>query len=126
MTRILIVEDNELNRDMLGRRLRRRGFDVVYAVDGACAIAGAQSECPDLILMDIGLGQDNGLDVTRQIRAQAFGQDIPIIALTAHAMVADRDNCLAAGCNDFETKPVEFDRLLKKINEQLNSAGARI
>jgi CheY-like chemotaxis protein len=126
MTRILIVEDNELNRDMLGRRLRRRGFDVVYAVDGASAIAGAQSECPDLILMDIGLGQDNGLDVTRQIRAQAFGQDIPIIALTAHAMVADRDNCLAAGCNDFETKPVEFDRLLKKINEQLNSAGARI
>jgi CheY-like chemotaxis protein len=111
---------------MLGRRLRRRGFDVVYAVDGASAIAGAQSECPDLILMDIGLGQDNGLDVTRQIRAQAFGQDIPIIALTAHAMVADRDNCLAAGCNDFETKPVEFNRLLKKINEQLNSAGARI
>lgn len=126
MTRILIVEDNELNRDMLGRRLRRRGFDVVYAVDGASAIAGAQSECPDLILMDIGLGQDNGLDVTRQIRAQAFGQDIPIIALTAHAMVADRDNCLAAGCNDFETKPVEFDRLLRKIGKQLNSAGARI
>jgi len=116
MVRILIVEDNEINRDMLGRRLERRGFDVLCAADGATAIALTKAEAPDLILMDIGLGQDNGLDVTQQIRAQEFGQTIPIIALTAHAMVSDRDECLAAGCNDFETKPVEFEKLLSKIN----------
>lgn len=119
MARILIVEDNEINRDMLGRRLARRGFDVFCAIDGATAIAMTETEAPDLILMDIGLGEDNGLDVTRQIRAQEFGQSIPIIALTAHAMVSDRDKCLAAGCNDFETKPVEFEKLLNKINNCL-------
>ena len=123
MARILIVEDNELNRDMLGRRLKRRGFDVLFAVDGASAIAMAETESPDLILMDIGLGDDNGLDVTQQIRGHGFGKDVPIIALTAHAMVSDRDNCLAAGCNDFETKPVEFDKLVKKITKHLGPAG---
>jgi len=119
MIRILIVEDNEINRDMLGRRLERRGFDVLCAADGATAIAIVETEAPDLILMDIGLGEDNGLDVTRQIRAQDLGKAIPIIALTAHAMVSDRDKCLAAGCNDFETKPVEFEKLLTKINKCL-------
>ena len=119
MTRILIVEDNEINLDMLGRRLARRGFDVLCAINGATAIAMTEAEAPDLILMDIGLGEDNGLDVTRQIRAQEFGQSIQIIALTAHAMVSDRDECLAAGCNDFETKPVEFEKLLNKINNCL-------
>ena len=126
MARILIVEDNEFNRDMLGRRLSRKGFDVVYAVDGASAIAKAQSECPDLILMDIGLGDDNGLDVTQQIRAYGFGKDVPIIALTAHVMVSDRDKCLAAGCDDFEIKPVEFGKLLKKITKYLNRAEAPV
>ena len=119
--RILIVEDNEINRDMLGRRLTRRGFEIFCAADAATAIAMTESEAPDLILMDIGLGEDNGLDVTRTIRAQDFGKSIPIIALTAHAMVSDRDKCLAAGCNDFETKPVEFDKLLTKINNCLMS-----
>lgn len=122
MTRILIVEDNEINRDMLGRRMSRRGFDVVFAVDGASAIAMAQSEDPDLILMDIGLGDDCGLEITQQIRAHGFGKDVPIIALTAHAMVSDRDKCLAVGCNDFATKPVEFDKLLKKIAKYLSLA----
>ncbi|MDH3389862.1 MAG: response regulator [Gammaproteobacteria bacterium] len=122
MARVLIVEDNEVNRDMLGRRLKRRGFDVAFAVDAASAVAMAHSECPDLILMDIGLGTENGLDVTQRIRAQAFGQDVAIIALTAHAMVSDRDNCIAAGCNDFETKPIEFERLLMKIREHLGPA----
>lgn len=122
MARILIVEDNEINLDMLSRRLIRRGFEVVCAVDGASAIAKAQSECPDLILMDIGLGEENGLDVTQQIRAHGFGKDVPIIALTAHVMVSDRDKCLAAGCNDFATKPVEFDKLLNKIAKYLSIA----
>lgn len=122
MARILIVEDNEINRDMLGRRLSRNGHDVVYAIDGASAIATAELECPDLILMDIGLGNDNGLEVTQQIRAQSFGRDVPIIALTAHVMASDRDACLAVGCNDFEIKPVEFGRLLKKIDNYLGAA----
>ena len=121
MVRILIVEDNAINRDMLGRRLARREFEVLFAVDCATAMATAETEAPDLILMDIGLGEDNGLDVTKKIRAQDFGRDIPIIALTAHAMVSDRDKCLAAGCNDFETKPVEFEKLLVKINNCLSS-----
>jgi CheY-like chemotaxis protein len=119
MVKILIVEDNEINRDMLGRRLTRRGFEISCAADAATAIAMTESGAPDLILMDIGLGEDNGLDVTRDIRAQDFGESIPIIALTAHAMVSDRDKCLAAGCNDFETKPVEFEKLLTKINNCL-------
>ena len=124
MTRILLVEDNDFNRDMLGRRLTRRGFGMVYAVDGASAINMAESESPDVILMDIGLGKDNGIDVTRQIRARAFGKNIPIIALTAHAMVADRDKCLSAGCNAFETKPVEFERLIKTIENCLRAENA--
>ena len=125
MVRILIVEDNEVNRDILGRRLARRGFDVLFAVDGATAIATTETESPDLILMDIGLGEDSGLDVTRKIRTRDFGQAVPIIALTAHAMVSDRDKCLAAGCNDFETKPVEFEKLLVKITNCLSSEEAK-
>lgn len=113
--RILMVEDNQLNRDMLGRRLTRRGFDMIYAIDGATALEAAESECPDLILMDIGLGEDNGLEVTQHIRARHFGGSIPIIALTAHATAADREKCLAFECNDFETKPIEFERLLGKV-----------
>ena len=119
MARILIVEDNELNRDVLGRRLMRRGYDVLYAIDMPSAIASAKTELPDLILMDIGLGADSGLDVTERIRAEESDRRVPIIALTAHVMVSDRDKCLAVGCDDFETKPVEFGRLLKKISDHL-------
>ena len=115
MTRILIVEDNELNRDMLGRRLERRGFDILYADDVDSAVATTQLERPSLILMDIGLGTESGLDATREIRARELADHVPIIALTAHAMISDREKCLAAGCDDFETKPVEFGRLMKKI-----------
>ena len=124
MALILIVEDNAMNRDMLGRRLTRRGFEVAYAADTATAVAKAASERPDLILMDIGLGGENGLDAAQDIRARETGRHVPIIALTAHAMVSDRDKCLAAGCDDFETKPVEFDRLLKKITSHLENDPA--
>ncbi|MEM7797660.1 MAG: response regulator [Chloroflexota bacterium] len=115
MTTILLIEDNEMNRDMLSRRLRRKGFDVLNAVDGITGIEMAQSESPDLILMDISLPVIDGLQATRRLKADAETNTIPIIALTAHAMSGDREKCLAAGCDDYATKPVEFPQLLSKI-----------
>jgi CheY-like chemotaxis protein len=119
MPKILLVEDNEMNRDMLSRRLEKRGYTVVLAVDGAAGIAQAQAEKPDLILMDMSLPVIDGWEATRQIRADAAVAATPIIALTAHAMSSDREKSLAAGCDDFDTKPVELPRLLAKIEELL-------
>jgi len=120
MPKILLVEDNEMNRDMLSRRLERKGMQVLLAVDGAQGVAIAQSEMPDLILMDMSLPVLDGWSATRQIRSIPAIQAIPIIALTAHAMSGDRDKCLTAGCNDYDTKPIEFTRLLNKIQVLLN------
>ncbi|MCH7897472.1 MAG: response regulator [candidate division NC10 bacterium] len=115
MAKILLVEDNEENRDMLARRLTRRGYEVVIALDGGQGVAMAQSEVPDLILMDMDLPVLNGWEATRQLKATPETQAIPIIALTAHAMVGDREKALEAGCEDYDTKPIEFQRLLGKI-----------
>jgi CheY-like chemotaxis protein len=113
--KVLLVEDNELNSDMLSRRLQRAGYAVVVARDGADGVAKAISERPDLILMDISLPIMDGWEATQQIKANAQTAHIPIIALTAHAMAGDREKALAAGCNDYDTKPVELPRLLGKI-----------
>lgn len=115
MATILLVEDNELNRDMLTRRLQRKGFTVVVAVDGEEAVAKASGDLPALILMDMNIPLIDGWEATRQIKAAAETSGIPIIALTAHAMSGDREKALAAGCDEYETKPVEFARLLEKI-----------
>ena len=120
VAKILLVEDNEMNRDMLSRRLMRKDFEVVMAVDGQQGIDMAASEKPDLILMDISLPVVNGWDATRGIRANPETAKIPIIALTANAMAGDRDEALAAGCDDYDTKPVELPRLLEKIGTLLN------
>ena len=120
MTRILLVEDNEMNRDMLSRRLARRGYEVVIAVDGAQGVAMAASESPALILMDMSLPVLDGWEATRQIKASAATRAIPVIALTAHAMAGDRDKAIAAGADDFDTKPIELERLLGKIEALLN------
>jgi CheY-like chemotaxis protein len=117
--KILLVEDNEMNRDMLSRRLIRRGFEVPMAVDGQLAIDMSVSEKPDLILMDISLPVVNGWDATRAIRANPETAKIPIIALTANANESDRAQALAAGCDDYDTKPVDVNRLLEKINALL-------
>ena len=122
MPKILLVEDNEMNRDMLSRRLARNGFEVVVAIDGAQAVAMA-GESPDLILMDMSLPVMDGLEATRQIKAAPAARSIPIIALTANALVEDRERALAAGCDDFDTKPVELPRLLEKIKNQLQGAA---
>jgi two-component system, cell cycle response regulator DivK len=119
VAKILLVEDNEMNRDMLSRRLERKGFQILIALDGVEGIAIATDEQPDLILMDMSLPEMDGWEATRRLKANAETQAIPIIALTAHAMSSDRDKCLAAGCNDYDTKPVEFPRLLEKINALL-------
>ena len=115
MAKILLVEDNEMNRDMLSRRLARRGYEVVSAVDGGQGVAMARSESPDLILMDMDLPVLDGWEATRQLKAAPETQAIPIIALTAHAMVGERDKALEAGCDDYDTKPVDFPRLLEKV-----------
>jgi CheY-like chemotaxis protein len=115
MAKILLVEDNEENRDMLSRRLTRRGYKVVIAMDGEQGVTMAESEVPDLILMDMDLPVLNGWEAARQLKAVSATQAIPIIALTAHAMVGDRKKALEAGCDDYDTKPVEFLRLLEKI-----------
>jgi two-component system, cell cycle response regulator DivK len=115
MAKILLVEDNEMNRDMLSRRLGRRGYHVVVAADGEQGIRLAKAEVPDLILMDMSLPVLDGWEATRQLKAAPETQCIPIIALTAHAMAGDREKALAAGCNDYDTKPIEFSRLLEKI-----------
>jgi two-component system cell cycle response regulator DivK len=119
MTKILLVEDNEMNRDMLSRRLIKKGYEVVMALDGEQALEMAGSESPDLILMDISLPGLDGWEATRRLKANPETQAIPIIALTAHAMAGDKEKCLEAGCNDYDTKPVEFPRLLGKIQDLL-------
>jgi len=119
MTKILLVEDNEMNRDMLSRRLTKRGFEIETAVDGAEGVKKARSVSPDLILMDMSLPVMHGWDATREIKADDAIRDIPVIALTAHAMTGDREKALEAGCDEFETKPVELPRLLDKINKLL-------
>lgn len=123
--RILLVEDNELNRDMLSRRLALRGFAVSMAIDGLQAVAKAAQEMPDLILMDISLPEMDGWEATRRIKGAPATQTIPVIALTAHAMAGDRERSLEAGCDDFDTKPVEFDRLLGKIHALMAAAKAK-
>ncbi len=115
MPKILIVEDNEMNRDMLSRRLERRGFTVVMAVDGAEGVAMSKTEHPDLILMDMSLPIMNGWEATRAVRADAATEAIPVIALTAHSMPGDREKAMAAGCDDYDTKPVDLPRLLAKM-----------
>jgi two-component system cell cycle response regulator DivK len=115
MAKILLVEDNETSRDMLARRLQRCGYQIVLAVDGKQGIRLARTEAPDLILMDMSLPVLDGWEATRQIKAASSTQAIPIIALTAHAMAGDREKALAAGCDDYDTKPVDFSRLLEKI-----------
>jgi CheY-like chemotaxis protein len=119
MAKILLVEDNEMNRDMLSRRLIRKGFDVVMAVDGEQAVALAKSELPDLILMDMSLPVIDGWEATRRVKAADTTSGIPIIALTAHAMAGDREKTLNAGCDDYDTKPIEMPRLLEKIEALL-------
>ena len=119
MPKILLVEDNEMNRDMLSRRLVRSGFEVAIAVDGGQGVAMASSEKPDLILMDMSLPVIDGWEATRRVKADAATQAIPVIALTAHAMAEDKEKALAAGCDDFDTKPVELPRLLAKIQALL-------
>jgi CheY-like chemotaxis protein len=118
-TKILLVEDNEMNRDMLSRRLVKRGYDVVAASDGEQALVAAPRDLPALVLMDIGLPGLDGWEVTRRLKADPATAAIPVIALTAHAMASDRDQALAAGCDDFDTKPVELPRLLAKIEALL-------
>jgi CheY-like chemotaxis protein len=115
MTKVLLVEDNEMNRDMLSRRLQRRGYEVMIAVDGQQGVAMAQSESPDLILMDMSLPLIDGWEATRTLKAAAETKHIPVIALTAHAMSTDRDKAMEAGCDDYDTKPIELPRLLGKI-----------
>jgi CheY-like chemotaxis protein len=119
MARILLVEDNELNRDMLSRRLARHGHTVLTAADGAAGLAAARAEAPDLVLMDMALPVIDGWEATRQLRADPATRGLPIIALTAHAMGGDRDKALAAGCDDYDTKPLDLPRLLGKISALL-------
>ncbi|MGB5179444.1 MAG: response regulator [Gammaproteobacteria bacterium] len=121
MSKILLVEDNEMNRDMLSRRLVRKGYDVLIAVDGRQGVALAVSELPDLILMDMSLPVMDGWTATMAIRENPATAAIPVIALTAHAMSGDRENALAAGCDDYDTKPVDLPRLLQKMEALLNA-----
>lgn len=120
MIKILLVEDNEMNRDMLSRRLAKRGFEVLMAVDGAEGVAMARSANPTLILMDMSLPVMDGWTATRELKADSSTSGIPVIGLTAHAMAGDREKCLEAGCDEYETKPIEFARLLEKIQAQLD------
>ena len=121
MTKILIVEDNEMNRDMLARRLERKGYEVACAVDGPEGIAMATSHSPDIILMDVALGEMDGWEATTAIRGNRATAHIPIIALTAHALQSDRQKSIEVGCADFETKPVQLPQLLEKIEFHLNN-----
>src|SRR5438876_4005489 len=124
MAKILLVEDNEMNRDMLSRRLQRRGYEVVVALDGQQGVAMARSELPQLILMDMSLPVLDGWEATRQLKSDDATRAVPIIALTAHAMSNDREKAIEAGCDDYDTKPVELDRLLGKIEGLLGRDGA--
>lgn len=121
VTKILLVEDDEMNRDMLSRRLIKRGYEVVLAVDGEQGVAMSGSESPDIILMDMSLPGIDGWTATRQVKADDTTRGIPVIALTAHAMAGDREKALEAGCDDFDTKPVELQRLLGKIEGLLEA-----
>ena len=123
MAKILIVEDNEMNRDMLSRRLARHGYAVVIAVDGEQGLAAAHAEIPDVILMDMSLPVMDGWEATRRLKGEAATRAIPVIGLTAHAMTGDRDKALAAGCDDYDTKPIELPRLLEKIEALLARSG---
>lgn len=125
MTHVLLVEDNEMNQNMLSRRLKRQGYEVTIAGDGEQAIALVAEQRPDLILMDIGLPGRDGHEITRELKSSESSRSIPIIALTAHAMKSDRDKALAAGCDDYDTKPVELDRLLEKMQAALSPRVAR-
>ena len=120
MPRILLVEDNELNRDMLSRRLQRKGYDVMIAMDGEAGVTMAASERPDLILMDMSLPVLDGWEATRRLKGMQETAAIPVIALTAHVMAGDRDRALEAGCDDYDAKPIEFDRLLGKMQALLH------
>ena len=122
MSKILLVEDNEMNRDMLTRRLERKGFEVVIAVDGQAGVDMASSATPDIILMDLSLPVIDGWEATRQIKADPAMQSIPVIALTAHAMAGDEKKAREAGCDDYDTKPIDLKRLLGKIENLLGSA----
>lgn len=119
MARILLVEDNEMNRDMLSRRLERKGYEVLIAVDGAEGIACAAEQKPDMVLMDMSLPVMDGWEATRRLKSAPETRDIPVIALTAHAMPGDREKALEAGCNDYDSKPIELARLLSKIEALL-------
>ena len=119
MSLILLVEDNEMNRDMLTRRLKRKGFEFIVATDGLSAVESSKQNLPSLILMDVSLPEMDGLEATKLIKRNPSTEHIPIIALTAHAMEGDRERCLAAGCNDYDTKPIDLPRLLEKINKLL-------
>lgn len=119
MPKILLIEDNEMNRDMLSRRLQRRGYEVVIATDGAEGVSKVYTEMPDLILMDMSLPVKDGWTATRELKADEATKHIPIIAQTAHAMAGDRQKCLAVGCDDYTTKPVEFEKLVQKIEALL-------
>jgi two-component system, cell cycle response regulator DivK len=120
MSKILLVEDNEMNRDMLSRRLIRKGYEVVMALDGLQAVEMAASEQPDVILMDMSLPGLDGWEATRQIKSAAPTRTIPVIALTAHAMSGDREKALEAGCDDYDTKPIDLPRLLEKVTAALD------
>ena len=119
MTKILLIEDNEMNRDMLSRRLLKRGFDVVVAIDGSTGYDAAAAQKPDLILMDVSLPDMDGFEVTRRLRSQPATASIPVIALTAHTMETDRLRAVEAGCQDYDTKPIDLNRLLAKISAAL-------
>ena len=123
MAMILLVEDNEMNRDMLSRRLKRRGFEVIEAVDGQAGVDAARAHAPAVILMDMSLPVMDGWTATRALKADDTTRQIPVIALTAHAMASDRQKAMDAGCDDYDTKPVQLDRLLGKINDMLESSN---
>ena len=122
MTKVLVVEDNEMNRDMLSRRLARRGFQVIFAVDGQQGVDLARSERPDIILMDMSLPVIDGWEATRRVKSDNATRGVPVIGLTAHAMAGDREKAIEAGCDDYDTKPVELERLIGKM-ERLLGAG---
>jgi two-component system cell cycle response regulator DivK len=122
MTKVLVVEDNEMNRDMLSRRLMRRGFQVIFAVDGQQGVDLARSERPDIILMDMSLPIIDGWEATRRVKSDDATRSVPVIGLTAHAMAGDREKAIEAGCDDYDTKPVELERLIGKM-ERLLGAG---
>jgi CheY-like chemotaxis protein len=119
MAKVLLVEDNEMNRDILSRRLSRRGYVVVFAMDGLQGVEMARSEKPDIILMDMSLPMMDGWEATRRIKSDDAMRNVPVIGLTAHAMSGDREKALKAGCDDYDTKPVELDRLIEKIERLL-------